>query len=587
MSILTAPRQQGSPPREFGSGRGANIFRRWLPTIILGVILGYLVVIPLALLVLGSFKPTGLLFDPGFTLRHYIELYGNPNTYVLLGTSAVFAFGSTLFALVLGAALAWLAERTDMPGRRPVRFLVILPMAMPPVLLAIGWGLLLSPRIGLINTALRDAFGIDQPLLNIYSMGGMIFVQAISMVPTAYLMLAPAFRNMDPALEEAALASGAKPFRVVTRVVLPLLWPSLLAAGAFILVVGFTVFDIPGILGMPVGIYVLSSEIYFQSSPPAGLPNYGGISALASVFLVILFALSWYYQRQTNRSQRYVTISGKASRARQFQLGAWKWVATGMVALYFIVGVFGPLIVLAWTSLLPYYAGFSTDMLSRLTLDNHVALASNPSVLGAAVNSIVVAVVAATVVTLLSAAISWVVVRSRARGRKVFDMLAFLPLAVPHTMIGLALIFVYLTFTAVPVYGTIWILVIAFVTCYISFGTRSTNSVLFQISGELEESAHTSGAGWMRTFREITLPLMRPALIAVWIWVAAHAMRELSAALMLQGRDNAVFPTLLWGYWDAGQATVAAAAGVWLIGALFVFVILTAVFGRKKKGDFR
>ena len=202
-------------------------------------------------------------------------------------------------------------------------------------------------------------------------------------------------------------------------------------------------------------------------------------------------------------------------------------------------------------------------------------------------NSVVVAVVAATVVAVLAAGVSWVTVRSKAPGRKVFDAISFVPLAIPSTMIGLALIFVYLTINWIPVYGTIWILVIAFVTTYLAFGTRVTNGVLFQISGELEESAHASGAGWLRTFREVTVPLMRPALLAVWIWVAAHSLRELSAALMLQGQDNTVIPTLLWGYWESGRPTVAAAAGVWLIVALFVFVSLWALLARKREVDFR
>jgi iron(III) transport system permease protein len=281
------------------------------------------------------------------------------------------------------------------------------------------------------------------------------------------------------------------------------------------LVIGFVVFDIPGILGLPAGIYVLSSEIFFRSHPPAGLPDYGGISALATSFLLILLALSWYYHRQTRRSQRYVTISGKASRARPFQLGRWRHVAAAGAWLYFALGVAAPFLILLWTSLLPYYAGVSSEMVGLLTLDNHREILGNAGVVGAAVNSVVIAVVAATVVAVLSAGVSWVTVRSKAPGRKLFDAISFVPLAIPSTMIGLALIFVYLTINWVPVYGTIWILVIAYVTTYLAFGTRVTNGVLFQISGELEESAHASGAAWWRTFREVTLPLMRPALLAV------------------------------------------------------------------------
>ena len=586
-ATLSRETQTAAPPPVAPGAPDRQRLRRWTPSLVLAVVLGFLVVVPLVVLVWSSFKPTGFPLDPGFTTDHYADVYGDSRTYALVWNSLVFALGSSAVAMVIGIGLAWLVERTDMPTRGALRYLVILPMAMPPILLAIGWVLLLSPTIGFLNTAAQQVFGLDGAIFDVYSMPGMIFVQGLSLVPTTYLIVSPAFRNMDPALEEAALASGAKPRKVILSVVLPLLWPSILAAGAFMLVIGFVVFDIPGVLGLPAGIYVLSSEIFFRSHPPAGLPDYGGISALAVSFLLILLALSWYYHRQTRRSQRYVTISGKASRARPFQLGRWRYLAAAGAWLYFVLGVVAPFFILLWTSLLPYYAGVSSQMFGLLTFDNHLEILGNSGVAQAAVNSVVIAVVAGTAVALLAAGVSWVTVRSKAPGRKVFDAIAFIPLAIPSTMIGLALIFVYLTIHWVPVYGTIWILVIAYVTTYLAFGTRVTNGVLFQISGELEESAHASGAGWARTFRSVTLPLMRPALLAVWIWVAAHSLRELSAALMLQGQGNTVIPTLLWGYWESGRPTVAAAAGVWLIIALFVFVSLWAVLARKREVDFR
>lgn len=581
------PARAGTPRPATHRGRGGAL-RRWIPTTVLGVVLGYIVLVPLALLLWSSVKPTGLPRDAGFTLDHYRDVYGDPDTLVLAANSAIFAVGSTVIALVVGVGLAWLVERTDMPTRGPFRVLVILPMAMPPVLLAIAWVLLLSPQIGFLNQLLQRGFGLSGAPVNIYTMAGMVFVQGISLVPTAYLIVSPAFQNMDPTLEEAALASGVRPRTVLMRIVLPMLWPSIFAAAAFLVIIGFVVFDVPGILGLPRGIFVLSSEIFFEAQPPTGLPNYGAISALAVSFVLILLALSWFYHRQTRRSQRFVTITGKATRPRVFRLGRWRYLAAAGAWTYFLLGVVAPLGILAWTSLLPYYSGVSSDLFSELSPDNHTALLTDPEMLGAAGNSFLVAVVAASVVALLSAVVSWVVVRSKAPGRKVFDVVAFLPLAIPSAMIGLALIFVYLTIRTVPVYGTIWILVIAYVTTYLSFGTRVTNGVLLQMSADLEESAQASGATWARTFRSITVPLMRPALLAVWIWVAAHALRELSAALMLQGRNNTVVPTLLWGYWEGGRPTVAAAAGVWLILVLFVVVCLWAFVNRgSRKVDVR
>lgn len=318
---------------------------------------------------------------------------------------------------------------------------------------------------------------------------------------------------------------------------------------------------------------MLSSEIFFRAQPPSGLPQYGEISALVVSFLALLLILSAVYQRQLRRSQRFVTVTGRGYRAREFSLGRWRWVAAGGAGLYFFLAVLAPLGILTWTSLLPFYSGVSADMLSELSLRNHKILFSNPRVLEAAWNSVIIAVVSASVVAALSALVSWVVVRSKAPGRRMLDVLAFLPLAIPSTMIGLALIYVYLTLQFIPIYGTIWIIALACITVYLSFGTRTMNGVMLQMHAELEEAAQTSGASWARTFRRITVPLMRPALLAVWIWVAAHALRELSFALMLQGRSNVVVPTLLWGYWEGGRPTIAAAAGVWLIVALFLLVL--------------
>lgn len=583
-----APPTPVAPAQPSGGRDWRHTLGRWAPAAVLAVVLGYLVVVPLVILVWSSFRPTGLPGDPGLTTGNYADVYADPGTYVLFANSAIFAVGSTVLALVLGVGLAWLVERTDMPGRGLFRILVIIPMAMPPVLLAIAWVLLLSPQIGLFNQILQGVLGLNSAPFDIYSMPGMIFVQGVALVPTTYLIVSPSLRNMDPSLEEAALTSGVRPRTVLARIVLPLVWPSILSAGAFLLIIGFVVFDIPGLLGLPAGIYVLSSEILFRAQPPTGLPDYGGISALAASFIVILVALSWYYRRQTRRSQRFVTITGKAARARTFPLGRWSYLASAGAWTYFILGVGAPLAILAWTSLLPYYSGVADVPLDQLGLANHAALLADPTVLEAAGNSLVVAVVAAIAVTALSALTSWVVIRSHAPGRPVLDAVAFVPLAIPSTMIGLALIFVYLTINAVPVYGTVWILVIAYTTTYLSFGTRVTNSVLLQMSPELEESARTSGAGWSRVLRSVTIPLMRPALIAVWMWTAAHALRELSAALMLQGRDNAVLPTLLWGYWEGGRPTVAAAAGVWLIIALsFVMCLWALASSRTRRVDFR
>lgn len=561
-----------------------NASRRWAPALLLGLLLTYLVLVPLGVLLVASFTPSGLPFDPGWTLDNYIETYSSAEFYSLAWTTLQFAVGATCGALLIGIVLAWLVERTDMPAKGLVRIMVILPMATPPVLLAIGWVMLLSPRIGFFNDVLQGLFGLEQAPFDVFSLGGMIFVEALSLVPSTFLILSPAFRNMDPSLEEAAIASGAGPWMMIRKVLLPLLLPAILAAAAFLLIVGFLVFDIPGTIGMPVGIFVLSSRIvYLANDAPGGIAQYGAISSIAVLFLVVLLLMAWGYQRATAQAGRFVTITGKNFRPRAFRLRGWRWPAFGLAVLYFFLATLAPVGILIWTSLMPYQAPVSLDMLSQITWANHEAFFSNRRILAATQNSVVIAVVAATAVALISVMVSWVVVRGRAPGRKVIDVLSFMPIAIPGIMIGVALIYVYLALDGLGIYGTIWIIVIAYVTTYLSFGSRATHGVMGQLHRDLEDAGRASGAGWPRIMRRIVVPLTLPAIMAVWIWVLAHCMRELASALMLQGRDNRTLPVLLWNYWSGGEPNKAAAVGVWLVLAMLIVIALWQYLGHRSR----
>jgi len=575
--VSAAPRAAAVLP--YGSG---GLARR-LAAAPVALLLVYLVVVPLVLLGISSVRPTGFPLEPGFTVANFGKVFLADNFPRLVWTTIVFALGSTVLAMVLGTAMAWLVERTDLPGRNLFRVLVILPMAAPPVLLAIGWAMLLSPRTGFFNLLLRDLFGLQTAPFNVYSVPGMIFVEALALVPTAFLFLAPAFRNMDPNLEDAAMASGASTWMMIRRVLLPLLWPALAACAAFLLIVSFVVFDIPGTLGMPARIYVLSTQIfYLTADSPTGVPLYGQVSALGTFFLLILVVLGYAYHRFTRESQRYRTISGKGFRPRLASLGRWRWPTTAAVSVYFLLAVFAPLAILVWASLMPYQTRPNAASLSLITFENHLDFLRNARLITATIHSLTVAFFASTIVALLSLIISWIVVRQRPPGARAIDNLAFAPIAIPGVMLGVAVVYVYLTLDFVfPIYGTIWILVVAYVTHYISFGTRLANGVMVQIHPELEEAARTSGAGSLRVLARITAPLVWPAVAAIWIWVFAHAMRELSTALMLSGRNNIVLPTLLWDYWTGGEPTRAATVGVWLLAALAVFLALWHVLNNR------
>ncbi len=559
--------------------RGSGAWPAWL----LGLVLGWLIAVPLALVLLSSVRPGGFPLDPGFTLANFAAVYLGPGFPALLGNTLAFATGSTALALTIGTLLAWAIERTDMPGTSLFRALIVLPMATPPVLLAIGWTMLASPRIGVLNRLLQDVLGLSGPLFDVFSLGGMIFVEGLSLVPTTVLILSPACRNMDPSLEEAALASGAGTFFVLRRIVAPLLLPAILAAAAFMVIVSLVVFDVPGTLGLPVRRFVLSTQVFaWVNESPSGVPEYGKVGALAVLFLALLLLLGWGYQHATRRAQAFRTVGGKAFRARRMALGRWRWPVLAAVAAYFVIAVLLPLAMLAWSSLMPYQAVPSRAALGLVTLDNHRDFLASGRVLDAAWHSLLIAAVAATAVALLSALVSWMVVRRRVPGRQVLDALAFAPIAVPGVMIGVALIYVYLALgSAVPIYGTIWIIAVAYTTQYLPFGTRLTNGTMIQLHPELEEAGRTSGAGEWRVLRRITLPLVVPALTAVWVWVMAHALRELSSALLLQSQDNATVTTVLWDYWSGGEPTRAAAVGIWLVLAVLAVLLLSRLATRR------
>jgi iron(III) transport system permease protein len=546
-------------------------------------VLFYLVVVPLVLMIVSSFRPGGFPLDPGFTLRHYAEAYGDPRVWSLVKTTLIFGLGSTSLALALGIGLAWLIERSDLPGRGVLRGLVLLPMATPPLLLAIAWAMLLSPRNGAVNRLLMDLLGLSAAPFDIYTVPGLVFVQGLALVPTSYLFLAPAFANMDPSLEEAAMTSGAPNRMVIGRVLLPILRPSILSAAIFLFIVTLVVFDIPGTLGTPGRIFVLSTQIYYLvSDSPTGMPLYGEVSALAMLFLALLLGLGWSYHRLTGAAQRYRTVTGKAFRPRLFPLGRFRSVAIAALGIYFLLSVVAPLMMLGWISLMPYQTGISPAALKLVTFANHREFLGNPRVVAATEHSLVIAFTAATSVAVLSLLLSWLTTRLKVPGARLLDTLAFVPLAIPGVMIGVALVYVYISLNPIlPIYGTIWIIAVAYLTQYLPFGSRTINGVMMQIHPEIEEAALVAGARRGSVLRRITLPLAWPAVAAVWIWVAAHALRELSSALMLQGRNNGVIPTLLWDYWSGGDPTRTAAGGLWLTVMLVLFLALWQAVARR------
>jgi iron(III) transport system permease protein len=547
-----------------------------------GGVLALLTLVPLAVLLIGSLRPEGLPSSPGWTFDHYIDVWGSARSWRLAANTLIFAGASTLLAITLATALSWLLERTDLPARHLVRALIVMPMATPPLLLAIGWALVLAPRIGIVAVAVAPIIGSIDRWFDIYSMPGAIFVQTLAYVPTSVLMLAPAIRTLDPALEEAAFAAGAGRLQVLWRVVLPLLRPALLSAMTVLLIVGMLAFDVPAVLGIPGHVDLMSIEIFRLMTPPSGFPDYGAAAAMNAILLVPLIGGLILYRRTVREAARFATVSGKGYRPAQVKLGGWRGAALGLVLLYFALAVLLPFIALVWASVIPYFAGFSLAMLRRASTAAYADLFASAQLRLAGANAVLVAVTTASVLVLLAIAAAWIALRSKVRYAWLIDVLTMIPLGVPPLMVGIALVFAAFTLRFVTLYGTIWLIAIGHIIVFLPVASRMTQAGLIQIGRELEEAATMAGATMLATLRRILLPLIAPATVAMIIWILVHSLREFSIAVILQSGHNSVLSTILYNYWDTGRPEHAAALAVLLMVVLLGLVATSSLLTRHR-----
>jgi iron(III) transport system permease protein len=534
-------------------------------------ILVYLAVLPLFMLVKGSFEAEVAPRAFVYTLKNYQAAYASEYTYSTFKNSLIFASGSASLTFIFGTLLAWLTERTNTPLRAIFVPVAVVPLILPGVLESIAWIFLLSPKFGYLNVWLRDLFGLQSMPFNVFSLPGMIWVHSVGQVPLAFLMMVAAFKSMDPSLEESALMSGANTWQTFRRVTLRLLVPT---AGSVLLILFVRTlesFETPALIGIPARIYVYTSEIFlaFNEYPP----DYGRGGALA-VGLLVLSALGvWLYTRATKEGKKFQTVTGKAFRPRQFDLGPWRWVGFGFLTTYFLIVVLLPFLVLFWASFLPFFAAPSWDAVQKLSLDNYRYLNGFRPFWGAMKNSIILSTLTATAAMMLTSLVAWIVYKSRLPGSWVLDFLAFVPIAIPGIVMGMSLILLYVAFP-IPIYGTIWVLLIAYVTRFIPYGMRAASGSIMQIHSELEEAAAASGASWWETFRRVTLPLLRPGLVAGWIYICIVSFREFSTSVLLATGESRVLSILLFTMFEQGQVTVVAAIGVLMIATLLSVVAL-------------
>lgn len=542
-------------------------------------VLLYLIVVPIGFLIYGSFS-TGQPGSPGqLTVSGYSRILSESATYWLIGRSLVYGFGSALVALLIGGSFAWLLQRTDVHGRRVASFLALFPLFIPSVLSTLAWVMLLDNRIGIINLWLQSLFGLHAAPLNVYSLPGMIWVCGISQAPLTFLWLLPAFAAIDPSLEEAAAMSGKPTWQVIRTITLPLLRPALLGAYLISLVLCLEDITVPILIGLPARVNVFSSLIYTDVTQVPSDATSASVYSL--ILMVITFALALAYRRLTLRGERFYLVRGRGYRPSIIKLGRWRWPTTLAMYLVLLVIVGLPLLIMLWTSFTAYVQVPSLSGFHHLTAAAYRTLFEDPTVPGGLEHSAVLGVVSAAIVMGLSLIGGWVVARSRYRMRTALDLLIFVPIAIPGLVTGLSLMWLYLGLP-VPVYGTLTILGIAYVTRFIAYGARLVGSGFGRLHPELDEAAALSGAGWFRSLSTISIPLLVPTIMAGLVYVFIRSFTELSASLLLFSYNTEPYSVAAFNIWSGGLVGKTAAYGVVGITVMIVVIIIGQLVTRRR-----
>ena len=461
-----------------------------------------IVVLVLIALVLWMSVIDGEPGDPdlAYTTANYIETFGDPFVWRVLGNTVAFSALTLIVAMAVGAPIAWLVERTDFPAKTLVFATMTIGLLVPGFVTAIGWEFLLHPRIGMVNTALIALFHLSGPPISITNLWGMGWVQGLGLAPVAFVMTSVVLRAMDPALEDAAAVSGAHLRGALLRVTLPLAWPGLLAAGIFIFMIGFSAFDVPAIIGLAGKVYTFATYTFEQMQPAVGDPQFGEVAAFSTVTVALGLVLSWWYARMQRRAPQYAVVTGKGYRPRLLALtGSGRACAIAFVGIYLFLSQLLPVLVILWTSTVQFPQPPTMQAIATMSFANYLHLPMEMVWRGLK-NTAILMVLAPVITLAIALSISWLVLRSRVPGRALFDFVAFLPLSVPSIVFSMAalVLALFVLNRVVPIYGTIWLLLLVYVVSRISYATRITNSALIRDPSRARRRSADGGGGARR-----------------------------------------------------------------------------------------
>ena len=544
------------------------------PSLIL--IVGFLTICPVFMLVLGSFMDGFGTFE-GFTLSKYIIAYTDPTLKEILLNTLIFTLGSATLATILALFLAYMNTRTNIPFKFLFKVISIIPMMIPHILFCVSWVLLLNPSNGILNKLLIDIFGLSTAPFNIYSLQGMILVESLLDLPIAYLIIAPAMNSFDVSLEESSKVCGASNFKTLLRITLPVLRPAILASAILVVVRSLASFAVPSVLGIPGRIYVLPTHIYRMISTGFE-PDYGQASAIGMSALAASVVLIYLYRYLTKESSRYVTISGRGFKPTLIDLKKYKYPLFTVVGVLSFVLIILPVIVLLYTSFLPYSMVPSFKAFSMMSLKHWHSVLIDPISLLSLKNSLILGIGGATLGIILSIFVAYVIVKVRTRAAGVLESLSFLSFSFPGIVIGLGFMWV---FVQTPLYGTLWALLIGYIATYLPYGIRPLSSAFVQIHDSLEESSRVSGAGAFTTMRRIVIPLLIPGVVSGWILMATMFVRELTLSVVLSRPGSEVLAVQILRFSEDGMWGQLSALGIIMIGISSSLVIGVTLLGNK------
>lgn len=534
--------------------------------------------------------PIGLLFVGSFQ----INPLGQPTAWGFDGWRMAFTDGSVPRALwntfllggarvaittVLSVFFAWVITRTDTPGKSFIEFMLWLGFFLPLLPMTLGWILLLDPNYGLINKLAVDWLGLARGPFNIYSYGGIIWAHLAFSTCVRVILLTPAFKALDATLEEAAQVAGSSALTTLRRVTVPVLLPAVLATTMLSFIKSLESMEIEIVLGVPARIYVFSTLVwdYAHFQPPA----YHAATALSSVFLVAIFGLIWL-QRMLLGGRDYTTVSGRSYSVRVVSIGRWRWLSFAICIAFIAVMIVLPMAVLVMGTFMKAFGYFSIP--DPWTLNNWSAALADPILARSLRNTLILGAGAGGLGGLLYAVLGYNIIRSRLAGRHVLDFLAWLPWALPGVLIGLALLSATLGIgkAVTPIYGTLYLLILAIIVKETPLGTQIAKASVMQIGQELEESSAVSGASGARTFRKIVLPLLLPTVLATALVVFVSAVRDIPVVLLLSAPSSRPLSLLMLDYIGGAETEKATVIGVFIVLIIVTAALLVRLLGLRK-----